>query len=44
MKTPEDLLVAMVDDMGEYNELTAFVQRFQGLDTTFEDKVDEAKN
>ena len=44
VKTPEDLLVAMVDDMGEYNELTAFVQRFQGLDTTFEDKVDEAKN
>lgn len=44
MKTPEDLLMAMVDDPGEYNDLAAFVQKFQGFNVSFEDKVDEAKN
>ena len=42
--TPEELLLAMVDDPGEYSELAAFVQRFQGFDTSFEDRVEEAKN
>ena len=41
---PEDLLLAMVDDPGEYNELASFVQRFQGFDVSFNEKVDEAKN
>ena len=40
----EDLLLAMVDDPGEYNDLAAFVQKFQGFDTSFEDKVNDAKN
>jgi len=40
---PEELLLAMVDDPGEYNDLAAFVQKFQGFDTSFEDKVEEAK-
>ena len=44
VKDPEDLLLAMVDDPGEYNELAAFVQRFQGFDVSFNDKVEEAKN
>lgn len=44
VKTPEDLLMAMVDDPGEYNELAAFVQKFQGFNVSFEEKVDEAKN
>lgn len=44
VKTPEDLLMAMVDDPGEYNDLAAFVQKFQGFNVSFEDKVDEAKN
>lgn len=44
VRTPEDLLMAMVDDPGEYNELAAFVQKFQGFNVSFEDKVDEAKN
>lgn len=44
VKTPEDLLLAMVDDPGEYSELVAFVQKFQGFDVSFADKVDEAKN
>ena len=42
--TPEELLLAMVDDPGEYNELTAFVQKFQGFSVSFSDKVEEAKN
>ena len=44
VKTPEDLLLALVDDPGEYNELAAFVQKFQGFNVSFEDKVNEAKN
>lgn len=44
VKTPEDLLIAMVDDPGEYNDLIAFVQEFQGFNVSFEDKVNEAKN
>lgn len=42
--TPEELLLAMVDDPGEYNDLLAFVQRFQGFNVSFNDKVEEAKN
>ncbi len=44
VKTPEDLLLAMVDDPGEYNDLAAYVQKLQGFNVSFEDKVDEAKN
>lgn len=44
VKTPEDLLLAMVDDPGEYNDLAAYVQKLQGFDVSFEDKVNEAKN
>ena len=44
VKTPEDLLFAMVDDPGEYTDLSAWVQKFQGFDTSFGDEVDAAKN
>ena len=44
VRTPEDLLLAMVDDPGEYNDLAAYVQSFQGFNASFEDKVTEAKN
>ncbi|MDO4295019.1 MAG: hypothetical protein Q4D90_02535 [bacterium] len=44
VSTPEELLLAMVDDPGEYNELGNFIQKFQGFDVSFEDKVNEAKN
>lgn len=44
VKTPEDLLFALVDDPGEYNELAGFVQKFQGFNVSLSDKVDEAKN
>ena len=42
--TPEELLLAMVDDPGEYNDLAAFVQKFQGFNVSFDEKVEEAKN
>lgn len=44
VKKPEDLLLELVDDPGEYNRLAEFVQKFQGLDASFRDKVGEAKN
>ncbi len=44
VKTPEDLLMAMVDNPGEYSDLTVFVQKFQGFNVSLEDKVEEAKN
>lgn len=44
VKTPEDLVYAMVDDPGEYGDLCAWVQEFQGFTTTLDDKVKEAKN
>ncbi len=44
VKGEDDLLMAMVDDPGEYNELAAFVQQFQGFDVPFQEKVAEAKN
>ena len=42
--TPEDLLQAMVDDPGEYQDFVSFVQEFNGFNTTLEEKVEEAKN
>ena len=44
VQTPEDLIQAIVDDPGEYQDFTAFVQNFNGFNTTLEDKVEEAKN
>ena len=44
VKKPEDLLLEMVDDPGEYSNLAAFVQKVQGFSESFEDKVDKAKN
>lgn len=44
VKSPEELLKEMVDDPGEYQELAAFIQNYNGFDTTLEDKVEEAKN
>lgn len=44
VKTPEDLLMEMVDNPGEYNDLAAFVQKMQGFDISFDEKVEEAKN
>ena len=44
VRTPEDLLKEMVDNPGEYQDFATFVQKFNGFNTTLEDKVEEAKN
>ena len=44
VKTPEDLLYAMVDNAGEYQELSTWMQKFQGFTKSFEEKVSDAKN
>lgn len=44
VKSPEELLQAIVDDPGEYANLSSFVQKFQGFDTIFAEKVEQAKN
>lgn len=44
VKKPDDLLLAMVDAPGEYNGLVEFIQKFNGFNVTFEDKVEAAKN
>ena len=44
VKTPEDLLYAMVDDAGEYSDLGIWMQKFQGFSQTMDDKVEEVKN
>lgn len=42
--TPEDLVFAMVDDAGEYQDFCVWMQKFQGFTKTLDDKVEEAKN
>lgn len=44
VKTPEELLYALVDDPGEYQDFTVWMQKFQGFTKSLEEKVDEAKN
>ena len=44
VKTPEDLVYAIVDNPGEYAALEAWVQNFNGFTETLDEKVDEAKN
>ena len=44
VKTPEDLLYAMVDGAGEFQLFEVGMQKFQGFDKSFNDLVDEAKN
>ena len=44
VKTPEDLLKQMIDNPSEYNAFAEFVQNFNGLNESMNDKVEEAKN
>ncbi len=43
VKSPTDLLYALVDDPGEFQDLCVWIQDFQGF-TDMNDKVKEAKN
>ena len=42
--TPEDLVYAMVDNAGEYQDFALWMQNYQGFTKSFDEKVDEAKN
>ena len=42
--TPEDLLYALVDNAGEYQDCTVWMQKYQGFSKSLDDKVEEAKN
>lgn len=42
--TPEDLLYALVDNAGEYQDFTVWMQKYQGFSKSLDDKVEEAKN
>ncbi len=43
VKTPGDLLYAMIDEPGEYQDLSEWVQNYHGF-STLDDKKAEAKN
>lgn len=43
VKTPEDLIRAMLDNSTEYAEFISVVQEFNGIES-LQDKCDEAKN
>ena len=44
VKTPEELLVKLIDSPGEYQNFIRFIQKLNGFDVTMEKRVDEAKN
>lgn len=44
VKTPEELLKALVDDPSEYSDLRNFIQELSGFDKDMSDEVEEAKN
>ena len=44
VKTPEELLYALVDNPGEYQNMSVWVQKFQGFEQSMGKKVDDAKN
>ena len=41
--TPEELLYNIVDNAGEYQDFTVWMQKFQGFTKSLDDKVEEAK-
>lgn len=42
--TPEQLIYDMVDDAGEYQNLSVWMQKFQGFEKGMDEKVEDAKN
>lgn len=41
--TPEDLLYALVDDAGEYQDLSVWMQQFQGFSKSLDESVEEVE-
>lgn len=44
LESSEELLYALVDNAGEYQDFSVWMQKYQGFTKTLEEKVDEAKN
>lgn len=42
--TPEDLIVEMIDNPGEFNEFGKFINEFNGFNEGINEKVEKAKN
>ena len=44
VKTPEELLKALIDNPSEFNDFGNFIREYSGFDTDLESEVEEAKN
>lgn len=44
VKTPEELVYAMVDNAGEYGDFSVWMQKFQGFTKSLDETVEKAKN
>ena len=44
VKTPEELVYAMVDNAGEYGDFSVWMQNFQGFTKSLDETVEKAKN
>lgn len=44
VKTPQELIVEMIDNPEEYTALLQFVQSYSGIEKTMNEEIDEAKN
>ncbi len=44
VKTPEALIKEMLDNPEEYNTFAEFIQKYNGLDETITEKIEQVKN
>ena len=44
VRSPEELVVRLIDNPGEYQEFLKMVQRVNGFDVTMAERVEKAKN
>ena len=44
VKEPEELIFAMLDEAGDYQNLVQFIMRYNRLNVTLDEKIEEAKN
>jgi len=44
VKEPEDLLFAMITEAGEYQNFVVFIQKFNKMNISLDEKIEEAKN
>ena len=44
VKEPEELIFAMLDEAGDYQNLVQFIMKYNKLNVTLDEKIEEAKN